>query len=260
MLEQDIKAALVDRLIDKGYLKHGAVIVNEMTVAQKERRADLVVANGRLQAFEIKSDCDSLARLDGQVNTYNDHFDKVIVVCGQKHKDDVLSNTPSHIEVWVVTSENSKISWKVARRGRISPVNNRENLLSFMPKRELIRLLRKAGFCCERAASRAEIARLSEQVPIEFLKLEVLNFIKSRYLDANIKFIKKRGGKPTKPNQLSLLSLYKNNETEDKAAALSYELGSQESVALHPKAIDISRRRPTSNNNNNSPLFVIPRG
>lgn len=68
--EQEVKIALIEWLYKKGMLSD-ATIINEMVVANWSRRADLAIANGSLQAFEIKSDFDSLKRLDGQLKFLN---------------------------------------------------------------------------------------------------------------------------------------------------------------------------------------------
>ncbi|CAQ83853.1 MULTISPECIES: sce7726 family protein [Photorhabdus] len=68
--EDSIKAALIDWLIERNELNDNAVLINELPIANFSRRVDLALANGKLHAYEIKSDSDSLARLEGQISTY----------------------------------------------------------------------------------------------------------------------------------------------------------------------------------------------
>lgn len=48
----------------------------ELPIANFSRRIDLVMANGSLSGFEIKSEQDSLKRLGGQLETYMQYFEK----------------------------------------------------------------------------------------------------------------------------------------------------------------------------------------
>jgi len=113
--EGDIKAAVIDRLFASAALSD-AVLINEMVIANWSRRADLVVANGKLHAFEIKSDFDSLRRLQGQVETYLSRFDKVTVVCTPKFAQLVRDCTESRVEKYLTRSpcpsarRNSKLA------------------------------------------------------------------------------------------------------------------------------------------------------
>lgn len=59
--------------------------IQEKVIANFTRRVDLVVANGRLSAYEIKSAADSLDRLPGQLEDLSRSFEKVTVVCSVKH-------------------------------------------------------------------------------------------------------------------------------------------------------------------------------
>ncbi len=52
MHEADIKAALVDTLIESGFVDTNTVIISEFPVASWTRRADIVLANGKLLGFE----------------------------------------------------------------------------------------------------------------------------------------------------------------------------------------------------------------
>ena len=62
-------------------------------------RADLVILNGTATVYEIKSDRDSLARLDNQIRHYQRVFAKVYVIAGAGHVDAVLAATPPEVGV-----------------------------------------------------------------------------------------------------------------------------------------------------------------
>ncbi len=57
----------------------------------------VISRNDELWAVEVKSEADSLSRLDGQVRAYLDCFDKVIVVSASKHVSHVLQMVPREV-------------------------------------------------------------------------------------------------------------------------------------------------------------------
>ncbi|EGQ8008889.1 TPA: sce7726 family protein [Vibrio parahaemolyticus] len=83
--ERQITCRLIDYL-EKRY--DFDFIAREVPFAEGERRADIVAANKLSQstyAFEIKSDNDTLARLDGQLQDYRCTFNYVYVVTTKKY-------------------------------------------------------------------------------------------------------------------------------------------------------------------------------
>lgn len=190
--EKQIKMALIARLKKKGYIDHDAIYIDELTVGS-ERRADLVVANGKLSAFEIKSDFDNLSRLPGQVSAYKRSFDKVIIVCSEKHVIKTKEITDKDIEVWSVSkNREGNYCWKVARRGRASKTISKQALLSMANKNEVFRLLRESRISVSSKASRYEMVALANSLPFTKIQSYSLSLIKEKYktyhgiLDRNI--------------------------------------------------------------------------
>ncbi|WP_084589531.1 sce7726 family protein [Cobetia amphilecti] len=62
-------------------------------------RADLVVLNGKASAYEIKSDRDSLSRLNKQIADYRKVFSHVYVIASHIHLDSVIENTPEDVGI-----------------------------------------------------------------------------------------------------------------------------------------------------------------
>lgn len=191
--ERVIKTAVIDKLFDLQILSD-AVLINEMVVSNWSRRADLVVANGKLTAFEIKSDLDSLVRLEGQVQTYLGSFDKVIVVVTEKHLESTMRIAPEEVGVWCVESRRGGPRIKIIRRGQEQLVRNVESLCAFLRKSELAAFLRsQLGRQMAGGATRAELCKLAGDVPVTALRRTVLATLKSRYQETHRAFTKKRG-------------------------------------------------------------------
>lgn len=207
-LEPEIKSNLINFLMKKGALESGTVI-NEFTVGDFSRRVDLaVIQNNRLLAFEVKSDADSLVRLDGQVEKYLQYFDKVTVVTAPKHTCKVLSLTPKNVAVWEVIGD--KITIK--RRGNISLVTNKKYLIEMMTASELYKLSKNILISAENKRRKA-LENAVINAPIHKLRSEVIKSITLRYKKRNEKFFKEVNMRQSTPKDLTLLSI-KNNKSK----------------------------------------------
>lgn len=196
--ERDIKAALIDKLFDRGMLDD-AVLINEMVVANWNRRADLAVANGRLYAFEIKSDLDTLSRLEGQVSAYLGRFDKVIVVTTAKFSSTIASSVPEHVEIWEVSRNHREqaIGFRVIRRGLTREITCRDMLSGFLLKRELVSFLKSEGVNILGNSTRQDIMTHLRDQPVQKLRQHVLACLKNRYRTTFDTFMQQRGTQTT---------------------------------------------------------------
>jgi hypothetical protein len=178
--ERDIKVALISRLYERGLLRDAALI-NEMVVANWSRRADLAVANGHLQAFEIKSDFDSLKRLDGQLSAYISRFEKVTVVCAPRFTQEVLHRTHPRVEILEVVRSNEGISFRLVRRGKLCRLQDRQILLGFLLKTELQALLKQNKISIEADFPRHKLEELAGTIAPSKIRIFVLTALKQRY-------------------------------------------------------------------------------
>jgi hypothetical protein len=62
-------------------------------------KADLAILNGTGTVYEIKSDRDSLARLDNQIANYRKVFAKIYVIAGNAHVDEIMERTSRDVGV-----------------------------------------------------------------------------------------------------------------------------------------------------------------
>ncbi len=76
--ENDLRHALRRELESR--MRACDVLIEELNVEQGAVRADVVVAGALLEAFEIKSDFDTLDRLARQMHAYHRVFDRVSLV------------------------------------------------------------------------------------------------------------------------------------------------------------------------------------
>lgn len=138
-LEIDLKIKLIKHLINRWELNSNDTIINELHVGDYSRRVDLlVIKSGVTYAFEIKSEADSLSRLNGQIEKYSQFFDKVIVLCASKHLNKCLNLASKKTEIW--ESEKDKI--KIVKKGKKVEVKEKNKLLDLMHSSDMKKLLK----------------------------------------------------------------------------------------------------------------------
>ncbi|WP_459594903.1 sce7726 family protein, partial [Enterobacter hormaechei] len=78
-----------------------ACMLNEFRIGSC--KAALIILNGTGTVYEIKSERDSLSRLQNQITYSRKAFGKIYVIAGSDHIDDVLKTTESTIGVLSLT-------------------------------------------------------------------------------------------------------------------------------------------------------------
>ena len=127
-IADDLKVAFIDYILE--HFGQDVIIGHEMMYGSNERFADLVfLYKGYTYAVEVKSDSDSLNRINDQLDAYQKLFNYVIVVCGQKYKQHLKSNLPDGVGLFEVANE--RIVRRIKRPRRItSKLDKQEMILS----------------------------------------------------------------------------------------------------------------------------------
>ena len=91
---ETIKEVLV-RFLRTRALSQFDVVIEELTLGKKYGRIDTVLMhNNEMYGYEIKSDLDSLDRLEKQIEMYGEVMDFMTIVVGRKHMPDVRDLVP----------------------------------------------------------------------------------------------------------------------------------------------------------------------
>lgn len=188
--EAVIKSALIDRLIDKQEVCDDDVLVSEMVVDRWARRADLVLANGKLSAFEVKSDFDSLVRLPGQIESYRHVFQKVVVVVACRFAKRAAAMLPEGVGLWVAEGPEPD-SIRILRPGRAEPMTI-EAALMLLKASELRALLVSNRIDGVSRAPRRELETLATNLSRSDLATAALNAVKRRFKVHHNRFMDNR--------------------------------------------------------------------
>jgi hypothetical protein len=114
-------AALTHKVLLGTHSLQTASMLHEFRVGQC--KADLVILNGTATVYEIKSERDSLSRLEKQIETYKKVFASVYVIAGQNHVDAVVASMSKDVGVMCLSKRHQITTVREAtnKPGRISP-------------------------------------------------------------------------------------------------------------------------------------------
>lgn len=128
-----IRKSLIDYLqIEK--IEKNAIIISEMGLDGGRAIIDIAMINGVMCGFEIKSDLDTLYRLQSQIAVYEKYFNQLTIVTTKTHLAKIRKNFPSWVGIMVAVEDDSGVRIKPLRK----PKTNRRIL-----KTELTKLLWK---------------------------------------------------------------------------------------------------------------------
>jgi hypothetical protein len=94
MRDLDIRRALRSEMERWHREELDTLVLDELGLCEGAVRVDLAVVNGILHGYEIKSERDTLARLQGQAVAYSRSLDRVTIVVGPRHLDRVAAQVP----------------------------------------------------------------------------------------------------------------------------------------------------------------------
>ncbi|WP_343649761.1 sce7726 family protein [Stenotrophomonas sp.] len=129
--ELELKARALNTLRADRRITRASIISSELPLPERGIRADLAISTGtRLIGVEIKSDFDSLRRLDRQLKAYTEAFDQTILLLGEKHANTINPDIYSHVHIWAIEGDRiNKIQSPDVGLPRKRPSKNRREML-----------------------------------------------------------------------------------------------------------------------------------
>jgi hypothetical protein len=105
------------KILRKHHVDESTLVIDELGLNHGENRADITVINGLMIGYEIKSDNDSLYRLEEQIKSYNAIFDKAYIIIGPRHCKNIHKYLPRWWGIIIANKgKNSTIKFKVIRK------------------------------------------------------------------------------------------------------------------------------------------------
>lgn len=128
------KNTIINKILMGRHSLNTTTALSELPVATS--KADLIMINGSSTVYEIKTELDSLDRLESQVKDYYKAFDKVCIVASESHYEklkNLLSG--SNVGISVLTKQTT-----------ISPRKPAYSEPSFLETESIFRILRKQEY------------------------------------------------------------------------------------------------------------------
>lgn len=178
--EGDLRVALVRQLAKEKKATH-PIFAIEARYGFGERRADFVTFDEYTHAFEIKSDLDTVTRLEEQTSEYVSTFDFVTVVTTDLHLSKVRSIVPQRVGIIVFRDGDLKRVRSAQQNKRLS----KHHLAASISKSTLSHHLPTA----QKKSSRRELVEMSiKNLRISELRLLFLCELRNRFADTSRQF------------------------------------------------------------------------
>lgn len=142
--DRDLRTALVNLLAPQ-LAKTGARLVHEMGVRRGSCRADVVVIQDGLHAYELKSDVDSLRRLPKQVRILSSVCDQITLVTTRRHVRSALKMVPEWFGVMLAAPTEREIALNLYREGARNPSPDPVAVAKLLWRSELLLILERKG-------------------------------------------------------------------------------------------------------------------
>lgn len=179
MTPNEIKKLLRDWIVKSLPHREGDSLIDELCFIDKSRRADVVHANGKLSAFEIKSHADTLQRWSGQQDAYLSCFDEVWLCCHSKHLLKALDITYQDVGIILVDDIGGVA---IVRRAKPNKNVDPYHLTGFLWREQLDFFAKENGIKISGKMRIKDVRRkLCNEIPQESLRNFVLAILKGRY-------------------------------------------------------------------------------
>lgn len=163
--DREIRTTLISRLSTYKNCK----VFEEVTVPSGKARADIVAVNGHVVAYEIKSDFDSIKRLENQIKEYDKNFEMNYIVVGVKYADSIANVIPDYWGIIVAKKTNKNtIRLLFIRRAKLNPKLSFKDFLSFLSSDDVKRIASKKDYL-GRQFTGSQIRKLFKQDVIKKL-------------------------------------------------------------------------------------------
>lgn len=116
MLDKDVRLAVKKTVLKEHLNDPSTLVIEELGLNYGRNRADIVVINGEIHGYELKSDSDNLIRLPQQARSYSAVMDKVTLVVGERHANEAVLIIPEWWGIKVAT---------MGARGAVSLITER---------------------------------------------------------------------------------------------------------------------------------------
>ena len=179
LLDQDMRPVLFEMFEMSGERMR---IMEEFVLCRKCRADAVMFAPERgIIGFEIKSDRDSLERLEHQVRDYSRFCDYNYLVTGAKYISKAAEVLPEFWGIYCISEQNGILKLTIEREAAVSPKVRLQNQLKFLWRNELIDIMKRHKIRGYSSRNKSKIRRLLlDNLDKQELKSELFERIMER--------------------------------------------------------------------------------
>ncbi|MFN3675772.1 MAG: sce7726 family protein [Sphingomonas pseudosanguinis] len=208
LAEPRAKVALIEYLRRSGVLAKTCALTSELIVNKQASRADLAVISDTVHCYEIKTERDTLVRLDKQIESYSMHADYVSVLLASRHIDAAMARLPDHVGILELIDGGDAPRVTKIREASASQNTDPIAMLSYLPVTEIL----------ERIAPNIKVRRRQQVVALvasldqELIKNSVINFLRDRYRGTTVEFLRATRRRSISISDLQRLRIWRTSE------------------------------------------------
>ena len=197
LYDKDIREPLFDFLEST----YGKIRLLEEQIMGHSRADIVMVVPDALYGIEIKSDADTYARLQRQVDDYDLYYDYNIIVAGTSHATHIKEHVPEWWGIITVEQEEEKVDFYFLRRPQKNPKMDWGHKIEILWRPELSHIQEQNRMYAYKQKSKRFVAdKIVETVPEEILKTQLSQELFERdytkIWDTIQEFRKENGMKP----------------------------------------------------------------
>lgn len=120
-------------------------IIEELGLKHGEARVDIVVVNGIIHGYELKSDLDTLIRLPNQIRIYNSVLDQITLVVSKDHLHEAIKLIPDWwgIIIAKMIDSNGDIKFCTIRKPEENHFKDSLSIAKLLWREEALNILEK---------------------------------------------------------------------------------------------------------------------
>jgi hypothetical protein len=117
-------------------------IIEELGVQNGNARIDIAIVNRIMHGYEIKSDLDTLRRLQEQITIFNSVFDKMTIVVGKSHLYEAIRMVPEWWGIMVAKIDtNGSVIFNTIREEEINKDQDCVSVARLLWREEALKIL-----------------------------------------------------------------------------------------------------------------------
>lgn len=188
MRDADVRRALVSHLYRKYKGRADCAVVEELDVWHGTTRIDVAVINGALIGYEIKSERDTLSRLEFQSHVYSLVFDKVTLIAADKHLREAQKIVPDWWGLKSPRENRGDVTIPTIRSARRNRDKDLKVALCFLNKHECISILDRHLSSRGLRATKLKYIHeyLASNVPNSVIQTEIRECLRSKTKSRNL--------------------------------------------------------------------------